>query len=225
MGKDKLRRFAEMATFKNVFEPRLEESLNKDYKLKGLWGQEFGNNNPIVLELACGKGEFTVAGATRSSEHNFIGIDIKGNRMHRGAKYCLDNGLNNARFLRTRIDFITSFFATAEVSDIWIIFPDPQPQKNRARKRLTGPMFTDRYKQVLKPGGFVHLKTDNANFYAFTMEMIERQGFKVDVCNEDLYGQPRDSRIDDKVYETQTHYERLFLAEGKKMHYVRFQIH
>ncbi len=225
MGKDKLRRFAEMETFSNVIQPSLDEVLNKDYCLKGKWYEEFNRKAPLVLELACGKGEFTVAGALKDASKNYIGIDIKGNRMHRGAKFCLENNLTHARFLRTRIDFITSFFAPDEVDEIFIVFPDPQPQKPRARKRLTSMMFIERYKQILKKQGVIHLKTDNKGFFDFTLQVIEAQGFELIVASDDIYGKPKNDLIPEIVYETKTHYEKLFLKEGKTMCYLRFKVH
>ena len=142
MGKDKYRRFQENLTFRNMVQPEFDEIFGKDYKLKGHWHEFFGNNNPIVLELGCGRGEYTVALATRNSAANYIGIDIKGARMWRGAKTATENNIGNAAFLRTRIEFINSFFAPGEVDEIWITFPDPQLKKQRARKRLTAPRFS-----------------------------------------------------------------------------------
>ena len=154
MGKDKIRRFEENATFRCVVQPEFEEIFRKDYRLKGRWREDFfGNPNPIVLELGCGRGEYTVSLAERFSDRNFIGVDIKGARLWRGAKTATENAMPNVAFLRTRIEFIDSFFAPGEVDEIWITFPDPQLRKNRVKKRLTAPLFLERYARFLKPGG------------------------------------------------------------------------
>ena len=189
MGKDKLKRFAENKGFANLVEPPFEEVLNQDYKLKGKWHQDFfKNNNPLVLELGCGRGEYTVGLAQRFPDKNFIGVDIKGARLWRGAKTVHEEQIPNAGFLRTRIDFITSFFAKDEVSEIWITFPDPQRKKRFARKRLTGPMFIERYKQFLKPEGLMHLKSDSDFFFGYTLEQIEENKYTKQFSTADLYG-------------------------------------
>ncbi len=224
MGKDKLRRFKELEGFSNVFQSGYETVFNKDHALKSHWHKEFKNTNPIVLELACGKGEFTISGALENSKANFIGIDIKGNRLHRGAKFALEHKLDNVRFLRTRIDFISSFFAENEVDDIWIIFPDPQPQKNRARKRLTSDIFLERYKHFLSPTGRIHLKTDNQGFYDFTKAQIKTHNFILEVDQSDIYSQPIHPKIPPRVYTTKTHYEKLFLKQNKTIKYLRFKL-
>lgn len=227
-GKRKLEHFAEMKTFPNVFEPTLEEVFRKPYALKGKWRKEvFKNDNPIVLELGCGKGEYTVGMGMKFPNKNFIGIDIKGARMWRGAKTSLDEGLNNVAFLRTRIEFIESCFAENEVDEIWITFPDPQKKDRREKKRLTGPLFIDRYKQFLKKEGIVHLKTDSDFFYEFSVEQTKLFNFQVLESTADLYNK----KIEDFDKDTQeilsikTHYEGIFTEKGHKIHYLKFKIH
>ena len=227
-GKRKLEHFAEMKTFPNVFEPTLEEVFRKPYALKGKWRKEvFKNDNPIVLELGCGKGEYTVGMGMKFPNKNFIGIDIKGARMWRGAKTSLDEGLNNVAFLRTRIEFIESCFAENEVDEIWITFPDPQKKDRREKKRLTGPLFLDRYKQFLKKEGIVHLKTDSDFFYEFSVEQTKLFNFQVLESTADLYNE----KIEDFDKDTQeilsikTHYEGIFTEKGHKIHYLKFKIH
>ena len=160
MGKDKLRKFRENETFRCMVQPSTDQVLNCDHPLKGNWNRDFfGNDNPIVLELGCGKGEYTVDLAMRNPSCNYIGVDIKGARLWKGAGYAEKHGLGNVAFLRTRIEFICSLFAPGEVSEVWVTFADPQI--GREKKRLTSPLFMDRYRRFLKPGGIVHLKTDS----------------------------------------------------------------
>jgi len=169
VGKDKLRRFAEIDTFSNVLQ------LDAGKEFKGKWsGDFFKNNNPLVLELACGKGEYTVNLATMFPDKNFIGIDYKGNRIWRGAKTALEEGVSNVGFLRIQIESILDYFAVGEVDEIWITFPDPQPQISREKKRLTSSRFLDMYKVIVRPGGFINLKTDNDDLHAYTAEKIDR---------------------------------------------------
>ena len=170
MGKDKLKRFYELNTFTNVLQPSLNE-IKPAHKIKGKWNLEFKNDNPIVLELGCGKGEYTVGLAKLNPDVNFIGVDIKGARIWRGAKTTNDENIENVRFLRTKIDFIDHFFTKDEVSDIWLTFSDPQPK--RPRKRLTSPLFIDRYKKILCPNGIIHLKTDSNLLYHYTLDEIK----------------------------------------------------
>src|SRR5690606_8095211 len=182
MGKDKLRKFAEVATFKNV----VQLDAGKDYK--GQWASKFfGNNNPVILELACGKGEYTVNMARLFPDKNFIGIDYKGNRIWRGAKTALDDNIANVAFLRIQIETILDYFADGEVAEIWITFPDPQPQQSREKKRLTHPVFLKKYRQILVPGGSMHLKTDNDGLFAYTLEKLGEQATQVCIQTTDLY--------------------------------------
>ncbi|MBX7205335.1 MAG: tRNA (guanosine(46)-N7)-methyltransferase TrmB [Bacteroidia bacterium] len=212
MAKKKLQRFAELNTFSNTFQ------FPKD--IKGTWHTEvFKNNNPIVLELGCGKGEYTIGQARRFPEKNFIGCDIKGNRIWRGAKTALDEGLNNAAFLRTQIEQIAEYFAPGEVSEIWITFPDPQPNKPKTKRRLTSAQFTERYRQFLHPQGTINLKTDSRLLYEFTLEKIAEKKLTLLAHTDDLYHSP----LLNEVLEIQTYYEGLFRAKGMPIHYVQYR--
>jgi tRNA (guanine-N7-)-methyltransferase len=217
MVKKKIQRFAEMETFPNVLQPAFEEVFDRDYHLKGCWKSTyFRNQQPIVLELGCGKGEYTTGLARRFREKNFIGIDIKGSRMWRGAHTALTEKLQNAAFLRTRIEFIESFFDRDEVDEIWITFPDPQLKKKR--KRLTAARFLNRYTQFLKRGGLVHLKTDNAVLYAYTLALAKHNGLKIIFSTDDLYH----SAYEGDLLSIQTFYEKQFLDQGMKINYLCF---
>lgn len=221
MGKDKLRRFRENLTFACFVQPEFETVFRRDHSLKGRWNEDFfHNDNPIVLELGCGKGEYTVALADRNPERNFIGIDIKGARMWRGAKTATERGMTNAGFLRTRIEVIESFFAEGEVSEIWITFPDPQLKTRRAKKRLTSPQFLECYAKMLKPGAPINLKTDSKHLYAYTNEVIRRFGLPCEVSNPDIYG----SGFADEVLSVKTAYEQQFLLRGLPITYTRFSL-
>ncbi len=226
-GKGKLQKWAEMETFNNVTQPTMDEVLRKDYTLKGKWRTEiFKNDNPIVLELGCGKGEYTVGMAERYPNKNFIGVDIKGNRIWRGAKTAFENKMSNVHFLRTQIDHIVSFFAENEVDEIWITFPDPQPKDRLERKRLTSPMFINRYATFLKPEGIIHLKTDHEGFFQYTLDEVERCNFKLLESTFSLYNEMAED-LDPKTQEIlniKTFYEKLFTAKGHSIHYCRFQL-
>lgn len=226
-GKGKLQKWAEMKTFNNVVEPTLEEVFKKDYKLKGKWSSNiFKNNNPIVLELGCGKGEYSIGMGEYFPNKNFIGVDIKGNRIWRGAKTAYENQMKNVFFMRTRIDHIDSCFGKNEVDEIWITFPDPQPKDRLERKRLTSPMFIERYRKFLKPNGIIHLKTDHEGFFRYTLEEIERCGFNLLESTFDLYGEVID-KLDPKTQEIlsiKTFYEKLFSEKGHSIHYLKFEI-
>lgn len=185
--KNKLYKFKENETFAALLQPTTEELLGKDYKFKGRWGRLFfGNDNPIVLELGCGKGEYTVQLAKLSPQKNFIGIDIKGARLWKGAKSVTEEKISNAAFIRTRIEFIESLFGEGEISEIWITFADPQIK--RARKRLTGTLFLKRYSHFLKPNGIVHLKTDSLFLYKYTLFTAEQNRLQIINSIQDLYG-------------------------------------
>lgn len=217
----KLEKFAELETMQNCFKFLFSE-LGNGFSLRGKWHHHFHNNNPIVVELGCGKGEYTVGLAEADRQKNFIGVDIKGNRIWSGAKLALQKELENVAFLRTRIDFIEHCFSPGEVSEIWITFPDPQPQKTRARKRLTHPLFLNRYAGFLKPGGIIHLKTDSTSLYEFTLEVIADQGHKLHWHTNDLYKQcPSDRR---ELVEITTYYEKLWTAKGENIKYVSFSL-
>lgn len=214
MGKDKLRKFAEVSTFKNV----VQLDAGKEYK--GKWAKEFfKNDNPVILELACGKGEYTVNLAKLFPEKNFIGIDYKGNRIWRGAKTALEEGIDNVGFLRIQIETILEHFNPGEIAEIWITFPDPQPQDSREKKRLTNPVFLERYKTILVPEGIMHLKTDNDGFYAYTLEQIEIQDLPKLKETTDLYH----SDLVDEVLSIKTYYEKKYLAEDKNINYVQWK--
>ena len=213
MGKDKLRRFAEVATFANVHQ------LDEGKELKGCWAEKhFQNKQPIVLELACGKGEYTVNLARLFPEKNFIGVDYKGNRIWRGAKTALEENIPNVAFLRIQIESILDYFEKGEVSEIWITFPDPQPQISREKNRLTSPRFLEKYKEVLKPGGIIHLKTDNDGLHAYTAEKIDQLGLALHARTEDLY----QSEFADHVLSIKTYYEKKYLASNKNINYLKF---
>jgi tRNA (guanine-N7-)-methyltransferase len=223
LPKRKLQRFEEIKSFPNVIHyPRTGVELD-DLSLKGKWHQEFfKNDQPIVVELGCGKGEYTIGMAERFPEKNFIGVDLKGNRIWRGAKTAYDAGMKNVGFLRTRIDNITSAFGENEVDEIWITFPDPQPQKPRERKRLTSPVFLNRYKQLLKPEGTVNLKTDNAGFYEYTLDVVNELGLELLDSSPDLYHDP--SARPEMLTKIRTYYEEKFSAQGHKICYVKFTL-
>ena len=187
MGKDKLKRFAEVETFHNVFQPSMEEA-KAGFKMKGSWHKEyFKNDNPIVLELGCGRGEYTVGMAKMFPNKNFIGIDIKGSRLWRGAKTGVEEGIKNMAFVRSKIDFIEYLFDKDEVSEIWLTFSDPQPK--RPRKRLTSRLFIERYKNIMRPNGIVNIKTDSDLLFEFTLEQIEEYRYKKLLSSWDVYGE------------------------------------
>lgn len=217
MPKKKHARFAENLTFPHMFQLSFDD-VKQGFEMKGKWKEFFGNDNPIILELGCGKGEYIVALSARYPDKNFIGIDIKGARMWRGAKTTHENGVKNAAFIRTRIDQIEGLFDANEISGIWVTFPDPQPTK--ARKRLTSPMFLNRYIKFLKPGSIIHLKTDNHDFFQFTLNIVNEEGYELLFHTFDLYN----SGIQDDVMLTQTHYEKIFLEQGVPIKYLRFKI-
>jgi len=202
-----------VATFANVVQ------LDAGLPFRGKWANDFfKNGDPLVLELACGKGEYTVNLARLFSKKNFIGIDYKGNRIWRGAKDALELGVTNVGFLRIQIETILDYFAPGEVDEIWITFPDPQPQLSREKKRLTSPRFLEKYKQLLKPGGVVNLKTDNDELHAYTAEKIAELDLRLHIKTEDLYH----SEFADKVLSIKTYYEKKYLKENKNINYLKF---
>lgn len=223
MAKGKIRKFAELNTFDNSFFLSFEESVGAGLPLKGKWHKEFfKNENPIILELGCGKGEYTIGLAQRFPEKNFIGVDIKGNRIWTGAKTAVENNMKNVAFVRTRIDFIEACFAKNEIHEIWITFPDPQPQKTRARKRLTNTMFINRYKNIMVDQGIINLKTDSEPFYDYSREILrENKLIELDSTN-DLY---KDIFLRDEALTTiKTHYEKMFSKKGFKICYLKFNV-
>lgn len=222
MAKKKLIRFAEIANFANVIQPNDRYPV-EEHPLKGNWNQLFfENQNPIVLEIGCGKGEYTVALASKFHEINFIGIDIKGERIWKGAKQALNEGMTNAAFLRIQAERLNYFFAPEEVSGIWITFPDPQPRLSREKKRLTSPKFLNRYQKILKPNSPIHLKTDSKEFFEYTLQTIALYNHKLLYKTDNLY---KTANIDEPlIKETQTHYEGIFRAEGIPIKYLRFSL-
>ena len=213
MGKDKLRRFAEIETFGNV----LQLDAGKAYR--GQWNTGFfKNSNPVILELACGKGEYTVNLAQMFPNRNFIGIDYKGNRIWRGAKTALEEGVNNVAFLRMQIENLVDYFAPGEVDEIWITFPDPQPQLSREKKRLTSPRFLNMYQPTLKEGGCVNLKTDNDGLYEYTVDKIAELKLPLHIKTADLYH----SEFADEVLSIKTYYEKKYLKDNKNINYLKF---
>lgn len=216
MAKNKLSKFAEMATFCNVFQYPYVALKNEDFPLKGKWSTHFKNNHPIILELGCGKGEYTVGLARRLPDHNFIGIDIKGARMWKGASQALDENLDNAAFIRTHIELINHFFAESEVSEIWITFPDPQMKK--VNKRLTSTRFMKEYCRLLKNDGIIHLKTDSNFLYTYTKAMITENQISVLFDTDDLYN----SKPVDDILGIRTFYEQQWLERGLNIKYIKF---
>lgn len=220
-SKNKLKRFKENETFRNVIQPTREEITNGSFSLKGQWNEFFGNNNPLVLELGCGKGEYTIGMAKQNKNKNFIGIDIKGARFWRGAKTAIEDNVSNAAFLRTQIELIDGLFAPNEVSEIWITFPDPQIKYKRTKHRLTNEVFLDKYKLILKEDGTVNLKTDSEFMHGYTLGLLHGKGYEVLYANHDIYkneGSPKE------VLEIQTFYEKQYLDKGKPITYIKFRI-
>jgi tRNA (guanine-N7-)-methyltransferase len=226
VGKNKLARWTELGTFDKVIQPLIGDVSTKDHPVKGRWNKElFKNNNPLILELGCGKGEYTVGLATRFPGNNYIGIDIKGARMWRGAKTANDLKLNNVAFLRTRIEFIDSFFSHDEVDEIWITFPDPHQGGRNSGKRLTAPGFLNIYRLFMKNKGLVHLKTDNIELYNYTKKVVEDNNLDIEFSTNDLYSRNLDvDFISDDVLSIRTHYEKIFLEEGLKINYLSFRL-
>ncbi len=243
MGKNKLKKFKDMATIDFVFQYPFAVLKEKGFPLKGNWRSHFGNDNPIVLELGCGKGEYAVGLARRFPDKNFIGVDIKGARMWTGAMQARAEGLGNVAFLRTNIELIAHFFAPGEVSEIWITFPDPQMRKER--KRLTGTRFLELYREILRDGGLVHLKSDSPFLYTYTHYLVADNGLKTVIDTDDLYAsagegngspeQPRAieqkphsrvgiDRIDHDILDIKTHYEQQWLSRGLSIKYICFEL-
>ena len=237
MGHGKLKKFAENETFRCLLQPSAEEVLAdgffnlRDHAVKGHWNETmFDAPRPIVLELGCGKGEYTIDLAQRNPAFNYIGVDIKGARLWKGAKYATQHGMGNVAFLRTRIEFITAYFAPGEVSEIWLTFSDPQFRSENSR--LTSPLFLERYRSFMKPGGIVHLKTDSMFLHQYSRAVAERNSLRILGCTEDLYGTPQSGQrlpglpfeTVEALYEVQTFYEKMFLEQGYKITYLSFVI-
>lgn len=230
MGHDKLRKFAENQTFSCLIQPSSKELLAdgyfalRDHSIKGKWREtmfdENQQNSDLVLELGCGKGEYTIDLAQRKSDANYIGVDIKGARLWKGAKFATEHKLKNVAFLRTRVEFITAFFAPEEVSQVWLTFSDPQFRSENSR--LSSPLFLQRYRSIMKKGGVVHLKTDSRFLHEYTKAVCSANSLKVLACTEDLYNSPL--VLAPEIREVQTFYERLFLDQAYKICYLSFVI-
>jgi len=221
-SKNKLKRFSENETFDNVFQPTREEVVSDQFPLKGKWNKEFfKNDNPIVLELGCGKGEYSVGLAERFPEKNFIGIDIKGARFWRGAKTAVETGMNNVAFVRTQIELIHHIFTQNEVSEIWITFPDPQIKYKRTKHRMTNAAFLDNYKKILKPNGLMHLKTDSEFMHGYTLGLLHGLGYEVLYANHNIY---KNEGAPAEVTGIQTFYESQYLEVNKSITYIQFRI-
>jgi tRNA (guanine-N7-)-methyltransferase len=220
VAKKKLAHFAENLTFKHLFQyPHL--GLIPDFQLKNKWHEDyFHNDNPIILELGCGKGEYTVNLALKYPGKNFIGMDIKGARLWKGCKMVEELGLKNVAFIRSRGEFIESFFTGNEVEEIWLTFPDPQPQSNRIRKRLTSPEFLERYKKILKPGGIIHLKTDNIKLYKYSLGIIRDYGHELIFTSDNIYSQEDHH----EATAIRTYYEDIYRNEGIPIKYIEFTL-
>lgn len=221
-SKNKLKRFKENEKFENVIQPSREELTDNLFELKGKWsGNFFKNDNPVVLELGCGKGEYTVELARQNPDKNFVGIDIKGARFWRGAKTALEEALPNVAFVRTQIELIEHVFAPAEVSEIWITFPDPQIKYKRTKHRLTNTDFLQRYKNILKQEGIMHLKTDSEFMHGYTLGLLHGEGHEILYAHHDIYNNEYSPK---EVTGIQTFYEKQYLEKGKPITYIQFKI-
>jgi tRNA (guanine-N7-)-methyltransferase len=219
VGKNKLKRFEEIKTFGNVFQPTIDFH-SPDHELKGKWNEKvFLNDLPVVLELGCGRGEYTIGLAQNYPGKNFVGIDIKGARLWRGAKTACENDIRNAAFLRIRIELVEKFFAENEISEIWITFPDPQLRESKENKRLPSPHFFQKYKRMFRGKGLLHLKTDSLELFEFALESLKKEKGKLIFCSRDLYN----SGLNDSILSIQTTYETMFRKIGKSICYLCFE--
>ena len=222
-SKNKLKRFIQNESFSNVIQPKREELLSKNFNYKGNWNSlYFKNNNPIIIELGCGRGEYTVNLAKLNPDKNYIGIDIKGARFWRGAKTSIDEKLDNVVFLRTQIELINLVFGKDEVDEIWLTFPDPQIKYQRTKHRLTNPFFINLYKKILKNKGIVHLKTDSEFLHGYTLGILKSFSVNLIFSNHDIY---KNNNAPDEVINIKTHYEKLFLESNKNISYLSFTFH
>jgi tRNA (guanine-N7-)-methyltransferase len=221
VAKNKIRKFNENLTFPNLMQIEYLDLMEFGCERKGKWSAFFKNENPIILELGCGKGEYTIGLAQKHPENNYIGVDVKGARIWRGAKSAEELELANTSFIRTKIEEIEHFFYTHEISEIWVTFPDPQPKSYKERKRLISQRFLDVYKKFLSPNGIIHLKTDNLALFEYCLEVIEKEGHKLIESTKDLYN----SDIEEEVKSIQTFYENQYLMKGVKINYLKFQLH
>ncbi len=219
-SKNKLKRFKENETFANVLQPSREE-VTSNFSLKGKWNTFFKNDNPIVLELGCGKGEYTIALAEKNPNKNFIGIDIKGARFWRGAKTAIENDMQNVAFIRTQIELVDYIFAENEVDEIWITFPDPQIKYQRTKHRMTNATFLKRYHTILKEGGIMNLKTDSEFMHGYTLGLLHGEGHEILHANHNVY---KNEGAPEEVTSTQTFYEKQYLEIGKPITYIRFKL-
>jgi len=221
-SKNKLKRFKENETFTNVFQPTREEVTSGDFQFRGKWNADFfKNNHPLIIELGCGKGEYTTGLAHKHPEMNFIGIDIKGARFWRGAKTAVDDGMENVAFVRTQIELIDYIFAENEVSEIWITFPDPQIKFKRTKHRMTNPDFLELYKKILKKDGVVNLKTDSEFMHGYTLGLLQGMGHEIIYANHNVY---KNEGSPEEVTGIQTFYEKQYLEINKAITYIRFKI-
>lgn len=240
MGKNKLARWNELNSWSNVIQPLIGSVVEnrppepgeqdrfpsgnitvKDHPVKGKWNEIiFKNNNPIILELGCGRGEYTTALAIKFPEKNFIGVDIKGARLWRGAKTSNEMNLRNTAFLRTRIEFINAFFRNNEVSGLWVTFPDPHPGARNSARRLTSPWYLNSYRKFVKDDGIIHLKTDNTELYEYTLKVISKNKLELLASTQDLYSES----FPDDILSIKTHYEKIFLSSGLKICYLSFKL-
>ena len=218
-SKNKLKRFKENLNFTNLFQPTRDDLIEKNFELSGKWNSFFKNDNPIVLELGCGKGEYTTELAKLNPNKNFIGIDIKGARIWKGAKESIQNNLNNVCFIRTQIELIDKIFCNQEISEIWITFPDPQQKIQRKKHRLTNVVFMSMYKKILKKGGEVNLKTDSEFLHGYTLGIIEGMGIDPIFSNHDIYS---NNNAPKEALDIKTFYEKKFI-DSKKITFLKFK--
>lgn len=227
MAKDKLKRWAENKTFPHVFEPPLLPIIKEGQTfMQGEWREKFfKNDNPLVIELGCGKGEYTVQLAEANPHINYLGVDVKGHRFNHGARIAIAKGLKNVAFLRTRVEFIESFFGPNEVDEIWLTFSDPQPKDETGIKRITSSYFWNKYRNFLKPNGTIHIKHDNPMIYWSALEELEATRHILETHSADVYGNYIETQPEEwqRILSIRTFYESRWLGEGKKIHYVRFR--
>ncbi|HNV96268.1 MAG TPA: tRNA (guanosine(46)-N7)-methyltransferase TrmB [Bacteroidales bacterium] len=218
MSRNKTARFAEMQNFKNVFQPPIDKE--ECFPLKGKWNESvFKNSYPLILELGCGKGEYTIGLGKAFTQYNYIGVDIKGARMYVGAKKAINENMNNVAFLRTRIELIENFFAPDEVDEIWITFPDPQPKMKWAKKRLTSSHFINKYRNITRQNAVFHLKTDSVFLYHYTLALLQKNEVNILCHTDNVY----ETTFLDSIYNIKTHYENLFTAQGYKITYIKWE--
>ena len=219
-SKNKLKRFQENETFPNVIQPTREEVIH-NFSYKGKWHSFFKNDNPVIVELGCGKGEYTVALAKQNPDKNFIGIDIKGARFWRGAKTAVEDNIPNVAFIRTQIELVEYIFAKGEVAEIWITFPDPQIKYKRTKHRMTNTVFLKRYKNILSENGIINLKTDSEFMHGYTLGLLHGEGHEILYANHDVY---HNEGAPEEVTSIQTFYESQYLAVDKAITYIKFRL-